>query len=199
VNHNQPSRLPRLAAALLCAGAAACAFAARPSFDCAQPKLSKVDKLICGDDQLAALDARMALNYAGAAAQAVRWKLPLPDQDQQTWLRGRGACAARPDARACLAELYARRIAELQASYLLVRGRATVELVCGGEAVSLYFFDTDPATAVLHRAGQASILYQEKSAGGIRYANGGQMYSEQKGEMRLALGGGAALRCKGRP
>ena len=203
-------RLPVFRAWPLCAAhclfaallitAATGALAARPSFDCGQPKLAKVEKLVCGDDKLAALDARMALTYAGAAAQAVRWKLPLPDQDQQAWLRTRGACVARPDARACLAELYARRIAELQASYLLVHGRAPVELTCGGEAVSLYFFDTEPATLVVHRAGVATTLFQEKTAGGSRYAGGDRVYSEHQGEMRLAWGAGApALRCKSKP
>jgi uncharacterized protein len=177
--------------------APASALAARPSFDCDKTKLSTVEKLICGDDKLAALDARMALTYAAAGAQAVRWQLPLPEADQQAWLQRRGACGARADARACLLELYRRRVAELVASYALIRGHAPVDIDCGGEAVTLYFFDTDPAALVVHRAGVASTLFQETMASGIRYTSGERVYSEHQGEIRLAWGAGApVLRCK---
>lgn len=187
--------LPRLSLALLISCAATGSEAARPSFDCANPKLSSVEKVICGDDQLAALDARMALTYAEAAAQSVRWKLPLPDGEQQAWLRQRAACAGK-EARACLAALYPRRIAELQASYALVRGRVPVELTCGGEPVTLFFFDTDPGVAVVHRAGVASTLFREKTASGIRYASGERSYTEHQGNIRLKPGSGAPLACK---
>lgn len=188
----------RLAPALLLACAAG-SQAARPSFDCDNPKLTGVEKTICGDDRLAALDARMALAYADASAQSVRWKLPLPAAGQQAWLRERAACGPKPDARACLAALYPRRIAELQATYALVRGHEPVDLTCGGEPVTLFFFDTTPRVAVLERAGVASTLFQETAAAGILYTGGGASYAEHQGERLLVTKAGvAALRCTGK-
>jgi hypothetical protein len=68
-----------------------------PSFDCAKAKTA-VEKIICGDDQLAHLDVAVALDY-----------LQMPEKDRanhRAWLRSRDACTTR----ACLLEQYETRM-----------------------------------------------------------------------------------------
>jgi len=78
-----------------------------PSFDCARAS-SQIDKAICGDAELAALDLKLAQLFkeirqghdtVGARSQLVEL--------QRTWLHGRNAdCAHAPDLAACLKTSY---------------------------------------------------------------------------------------------
>ena len=88
----------------------ACAVpAAAASFDCAKAQ-SRVEKAICADAEVSALDEHLARYYAaarstlGRAADCMR-------ADQVLWLRTRNACG---DA-ACLKKVYLERLAELDA------------------------------------------------------------------------------------
>lgn len=77
--------------------AALALLASGPSFDCAKAK-TNVEKMICGDDQLAHLDVAVTLDY-----------LQMPEKDRadyRDWLKSRDACTTR----ACLLEQYEMRM-----------------------------------------------------------------------------------------
>ena len=64
-----------------------------PSFDCAKVS-TNVEKLICGDEQLARLDAALAAAYR---------TMPKKERRQErTWLEARNKCSTRP----CLVKSY---------------------------------------------------------------------------------------------
>jgi uncharacterized protein len=80
----------------------------KPSFDCTTAK-SKVKLLICGNDDLAALDRQEDQLLRRARAKAVQ-----PDavnSEQDFWISQRDACASV----ACLSRAYRQRIQELHA------------------------------------------------------------------------------------
>lgn len=106
------ARLGALAIACL-AMAPRTADAAVPSFDCDGAR-SQVEKLICGDDALAALDARLARRLARALARADADKVAGLSAAQRAWrARMLKACAQADDPRACVADAYDKRIGEL--------------------------------------------------------------------------------------
>jgi uncharacterized protein len=80
----------------------------KPSFDCASAK-SKAKLLICGNDDLAALDVQEDQLLRRARAKAVQ-----PDavnSEQDLWISQRDACGSV----ACLSRAYRQRIQELHA------------------------------------------------------------------------------------
>jgi uncharacterized protein len=82
--------------------------AVKPSFDCTTAK-SKVRLLICGNDDLAALDMQEDQLLRRARAKAVQ-----PDavnSEQDLWISQRDACASA----ACLSRVYRQRIQDLHA------------------------------------------------------------------------------------
>lgn len=82
--------------------------APRPSFDCATAK-SKVQRLICGSDDLARLDVAEE-----ALLRRARAKATTPDavnEEQSLWLSHRDACTSA----ACLVRAYRQRIEDLHA------------------------------------------------------------------------------------
>jgi uncharacterized protein len=82
--------------------------AIKPSFDCTAAK-SKTKLLICGNDDLAALDMQEDQLLRRARAKAVH-----PDavnSEQDLWISQRDACASV----ACLSRVYRHRIQELHA------------------------------------------------------------------------------------
>jgi uncharacterized protein len=90
---------------LILVAAAAATPVAGPSFDCARAA-NAVERLVCGDERLAAYDRAVALLYARArrgkdAAATVR--------SQREWLESRARCADL----ACLVESYRVQLADL--------------------------------------------------------------------------------------
>ena len=94
------------------------------SFDCALAS-APIEKLICSNDDLAALDGEMGHAYAARRQGLGRGELAGLRREQRQWLRGRlGACdvpstpdAAAPDgAVECLSNLYRQRVDELKAA-----------------------------------------------------------------------------------
>ena len=79
------------------------------SFDCAQAD-SDVERLVCEDDRLRALDATLAETYRGLGPAT-----PSLGEDQRRWLRQRDRCTGEPVAfRSCVEESYERRLAVLR-------------------------------------------------------------------------------------
>jgi uncharacterized protein len=76
------------------------------SFDCAKAR-SKIEKLICADEELSRLDEVVAKAYE--TAKAASWPSVVPMHDQRKWLERRNACHDR----SCIKAAYELRLREL--------------------------------------------------------------------------------------
>jgi uncharacterized protein YecT (DUF1311 family) len=86
---------------------------AAPSFECA--KATGIEKAICADPALAALDAQLAELYAKTVRLYHDPNVALATrQAQGAWLRDRNACATATAPAACVDAYYRDRIAELR-------------------------------------------------------------------------------------
>lgn len=101
-----------LAVALVAKSGIPVAAAANPSFDCEGAR-GEIERLICGDDELAALDVELARAFAAAMSRAPASQVSLLRSDQSNWQKVRNACRKTDDARSCTIDAYRRRLSEL--------------------------------------------------------------------------------------
>jgi uncharacterized protein len=149
---------------------------ARPSFDCTKAQ-GRVEKSICKDGELAALDRKLDGIYQIALKQARRF----PPQDlanfkaeQTGWLKSRNDCSQAKDnaLQACVKDSYRDRIAELQAAFALVPGKKPIFFTCNknpANEVAATFYETDPPAVRLERGDTAITAIQRPSGSGARY------------------------------
>jgi uncharacterized protein len=97
---------------LLLLASAPVASAGNPSFDCESAR-SDVQRLICGDDELAAMDLQLARAFAGALARASAQGVTDLQHDQDSWVETRDRCSRAADMRACTLSAYAERLGQL--------------------------------------------------------------------------------------
>jgi uncharacterized protein len=163
-----------------------------PSFSC-KGRLSAVQKLVCDDAALSALDRKLT----GIVSQ-VTFKEPREVNDQslavvqRQWLRERESCATTPEVRKCVSSLYRTRIAELQGQYGLVPVRGPFRFACTGSDVQLIvmtYFETDPPSATLETATGTNLMFVAPSGSGARYVGDGVTYWEAQGEATLTFAG----------
>ena len=150
------------------------ASAAEPAFDCAKAE-HEIEQLICGDDELAAQDVALAEIYAEAlqvledGADAEEAIATLKTM-QRGWIGGRDDCWKADDKRQCTADAYARRIAELQARYMLVEPGETVFYRCDDNSeIAATFMPTDLPTVRLERGDDVEIGWLTSEDAGERY------------------------------
>lgn len=86
--------------------------AADPSFDCDRAR-GEVETLICGDDELAALDVDLAKAFAGALARSPANGVNDLKLAQRAWAKERDACRRSDDMRACALAAYRKRLDEI--------------------------------------------------------------------------------------
>lgn len=156
--------------------------AAMPSFDCAKSD-GAVEKLICSDAALAALDSKLDATYKAAAAKAEGALARRLREDQRGWVKGRNECWKATTTtwitaswtvdtvRACVDAQYRLRTAELQAVWRLLPPE-TLVFACNGNpanAVTANFFASDPATMRLERGDRTITLWQVGAAADGRY------------------------------
>ena len=79
-----------------------------------------IEKLICGDNGLTALDRKLAEVYSDASKKAVNEHPPILKAEQRGWIKRRNDCWKSKAPRNCTESLYWERIDELQARYRLV-------------------------------------------------------------------------------
>lgn len=154
--------------------------AASPSFSC-KKAATVVQRLICNDDDLAALDRKLADVYGNAA------KTPSHYDDlnvqQRSWLRTRESCWRDPNFHTCVEQAYVYRIAELQTRYKLVASKEPVRYTCPGakpDLLTVTFFSTDPPSAVLD-SGSDSVVTLFSRAGGTPHYEVGQVRFRERG------------------
>jgi len=154
--------------------------AASPSFSC-KKAANPVQRMICNDDALAALDRKLADVYGTAA------KTPSQYDDlnlrQRDWIQTRDKCWQETNFHACIEHAYVYRIAELQARYKLVPAKEPVRYTCPGaqpDLLTVTFFSTDPPSAVLD-SGVDSVLTLFSRAGGTPHYEVGQVRFRERG------------------
>ena len=182
-------------------GLAPHALAAAPTFDCAKAQ-GEVEKLICSDASLAALDRKLDEAYKAAAAAAA--KGPLATQlreEQRGWIKGRNDCWKAngqetwitatwtvSTAKGCVDAQYRLRTSELQAVWRLLPPR-TVSHACQNNPaneVVANFFDTDPATIRLERGDRTKTLWRVGAAGAGRYEGQNVSLVQQGNELKVS-------------
>lgn len=185
-----------------------------PAFDCAKAS-GTVEKLICADEGLAALDRKLDSVYKAAMAKA---KDGLPDTlraEQRGWVKGRDECwkaegAGGPvflteswqatNVSECVQAQYRLRISELQVLWALIPGKKPLFYACennpANEVVAT-FFDTDPPAARLERGDRTVIAWQVPSASGARYEGQNVTFWSKGGDAQVSWLG-TELKCRAR-
>lgn len=150
-------------------------------------------RLVCDDDDLAALDRQLDEVLEAAEDQASQDQRSRLRAVQQSWLGKRDDCMTQGDVRACIAEVYRRRIAELQARYGLVAQRGPLHFVCGdrpANQISVTWFDTEPRTLIAERGDSESLMYRQIGAG-PDYLGRNESLSEYQETITVVWGHGA--------
>jgi uncharacterized protein len=156
-----------------------------PGFDCAQGK-GEIEKAVCADPELAALDRQLDHTYAQALAKANQ--PAVLRASQRGWIKGRDDCwKSGNDAAACARDAYVARIVELRIDGGLVAAPAAVTYRCSGSDTPLTaaFHNDAPAAVVLTYGSDRAIVPSGRSASGARYAAKGVEFWEHQGEARV--------------
>lgn len=154
-----------------------------PAFACAKAQ-SEVEKLICSDASLAALDRKLDEAYQVASAKAKGKPAAQLRAEQRGWVKGRNdswkangqetwitATWTVKTVQACVDAQYRLRISELQSVWKLVPPRI-VSYACQNNPaneVVAHFFDTDPATIRLERGDSTQTLWRVGAANAGHY------------------------------
>ena len=144
----------RLAFALLLL--APCIAPAAPSFDCRQAT-HEIEKLVCSDAKLSALDQQMAELFSQAMRRAGPADKPELLAEQRGWIKNRNGCAQRSEPRKnCVAEHYSQRNSRLE-DLLAASSGDSGSTDAGSTAVRLHCDDGDPIMAVYRTGTAASV------------------------------------------
>ena len=88
------------------------AFAAKPSFNCSKAT-HEIEKLICKDNELVALDVRLNRLYKAVLKNTPTAEQKRLNSEQIGWSKGRNDCWKAKDERSCVIDDYVTRIHEL--------------------------------------------------------------------------------------
>lgn len=170
----QTPALSRLPALMLCTATLAASAATGPTFDCRKAS-GEVEKQICGDAALAALDRQLDTVYQAASAKAKGKPATLLRNEQRGWVKGRNDCWKAKgqqtwitatwtvdSVKGCIDAQYRLRTSELQAVWQLLPPK-TVSYACQNNPaneVVASFFASDPATIRLERGDRSVTLWQ---------------------------------------
>lgn len=181
-----------------CAQTGCCAQTDSPAFDCSEAR-SEVEKLICADNDLSALDRKLSDQYKAAMIKAPEDTAFAIKSAQRRWLRTRNACSKSDDMRACVQSTYQIRTVEIQIQELLTVPKAVV-FDCDGADKSKPFFatfygSTVPESAAFTYGKKQVIALQEPSGNGSKYGADGFEFWEHHGEAAVNWFG-AQFNCK---
>jgi uncharacterized protein len=209
---------PRASALLaISLGLPAAALAEGPTFNCAKAQ-GEVEKLICSDASLAALDRRLDEVYKAASAKA-KGKLATPlREEQRGWVKGRNDCWKAngqqtwitatwtvDTVKDCVDAQYRLRTSELQAVWRLLPPK-TVSYACQNNPaneVVANLFETDPPTIRMERGDRTKTLWRVGDASAGTYEGQNVSLVQQGSELKLSwldtdTGKTDDLRCKAR-
>lgn len=150
---------------------------AQPSFDCEKAE-SDAEKLVCADDDLAALDVALSERFETALVEAEgldiggQEAVEILKATQRGWIKGRDECWKADDLRDCVTFAYQSREAELVAYWMLEEPVATVFWACDGnpanEVVTI-LFDTSLPSVRFERGDDIDTGFQVETASGAKY------------------------------
>jgi uncharacterized protein len=169
---------------------------AAPSFDCAKVEKGSTEALICGDEELSALDREVDRLY-----RKLKESVPAEDFEriktfQQGWLKGRNESWKAENPRQHVYDSYKAQIAilSIQAGELMAPKLVSYECT-GGEFVGLdaSFYTTTPPVGVFTRTPGGDwpqfIATGWDDQGAIHYNIGGLDFIERDGVADLNWGG----------
>ena len=180
----------------------AAARAEGPTFNCARAQ-GEVEKLICSDASLAALDRQLESVYTAASAKAKgNGKLATRlREDQRGWVKGRNDCWKAngqqtwitatwtvDTVKGCVDAQYRLRTSELQSVWRLVPPK-TVSFACQNNPaneVVANFFETYPATIRLERGDRTKTLWRVGAASDGKYEGQNVSLAHQGDELKLS-------------
>ncbi|MEE4161773.1 MAG: methyltransferase domain-containing protein [Woeseiaceae bacterium] len=196
---NRPiALLLMIALTALSAGDHAIAEAEAPTFDCNAAD-GTVEKLICVDTKLSALDRRLADVYAIALERWPDGEVATLRAGQRGWIKGRNDCWKSEDVEACVTFAYQSRIAELEIGSGQLEAATPTSYRCEGiedTAVSVaYYAVTEPPAAVVTVGDDQAITFLARAASGARYTAPGVEAWEHQGELALEWFG-SRYRCE---
>lgn len=187
-----------LAAALALPMAAA--RAEGPTFNCAKAQ-GEVEKLICGEPSLAALDRKLDEAYKAASAKAKGKLASQLREEQRGWVKGRNDCWKAngqktwitatwtvDTVKGCVDAQYRLRTSELQAVWRLLPPK-TVSYACStspANEVVANFFETDPPTIRLERGDRTRTLWRVGAAAAGNYEGQNVGLVLQGAELKLS-------------
>ena len=195
----------------------AAALAQGPAFACTKAQ-GEVEKLICSDASLAALDRTLDEVYKAASAKAKGKLATRLREEQRGWVKGRNDCWKANGqetwitatwtintVRGCVDAQYRLRTSELQAVWQLLPPK-TVSYACQNNAaneVVADFFATDPPTIRLERGDRTVTLWRVGSAGAGKYEGQNVSLVQQGSELAVSwldtnTGKTDELQCKAR-
>lgn len=162
-------------------------------FDCTAP-VDPLGKLICGDSTLTARNGMLISVYTEATGHTAGGTNARLAAEQQAWVHAREACLSSSAVRTCVDSSYARRIAEIQATSLLVPTKGPIAYACprpdgSSDQIEVMYADTDPPTAVLVRGEKTVVTYLGPSGSGARYVAPDVIFWEKGGEATVTWGG----------
>jgi len=186
-------------ALILAAGVSFAEPQAGPTFDCANAS-GQVEKLICSDAGLAALDRRMAEVFAAAVKE---WPEVAAEQRayQRGWIKGRNDCWKESDPRACTEASNRTRIVELQIKSGQLMAPTPVGFACtGGEDkpfLVAFCTQTEPPSAVITYGNDQVIAFAAPSGSGAKHKAANVEFWEHQGEASVEWFG-TKLTCRPR-
>ncbi len=182
-----------------------------PAFDCTKAS-SEVEKLICADEELAALDRKLDEVYKTALAKARDGMDKTLRAEQRGWIKGRDECWkaqgkenplfltaswTATSVRECVEAQYKLRISELQVQWQLAPEKKPIFFACesnpANEVVAT-FFETDPPAVRLERGDKTVIAWQVPGGGG-KYEGQNVSFSS-KGNEATVTWLGEELKCQ---
>jgi uncharacterized protein len=210
--------LSSLAAFLgLAVGVPAAAHAEAPTFNCAKAQ-GEVEKLICSDPALAALDRKLDSVYKAASAEASGKLATQLREEQRGWVKGRNECWKANGqqtwitatwtvntVKGCVDAQYRLRTSELQAVWRLLPPK-TVSYACQNNPaneVVANFFDSDPATMRLERGDRTKTMWRVGDPSAGKYEGQNVSILQQGSELKVSwldtdTGKTDELQCKAR-
>ena len=164
-----------------------------PAFDCSKAE-HEIEDLICQDDELAAKDRKLAEVYAAAikVMEGVDSGGPEAIKELKTyqrgWIGGRNECWKAEDKRQCTADIYDRRIAQIQAKYFLINGGEPVYYNCSDNSqIVVTFIPSEPPSIRMERGDSTEVGILSPAGSGSRYdADFGVFFWLQGDEAQVA-------------
>lgn len=176
-----------------------------PSFDCARATAA-VERLVCADGELGALDREVARLFGLARVAGPAVERERLTEGERAFLRKRDGCGGEGGARGCVAAAYVGRVAELREGSSAARGQDDAGISSGPFAarcrgfdalIGLTFVNSDPGFLYAAWLDRTLTLRRVPSGSGARYeaADGSGGVWTRGEEALVTLPGRAEMTC----